>query len=51
MNDVNFLIGNEKFSKEIQKINPVNNHASNKPKEPTMRPNGVQLMDKRSDKG
>ena len=51
MNNVKFLIGNEKFAKEIQKINPVNNNASNKSKEPTTRPNGVWLLDKMSDKG
>ena len=41
MNDVKFLIGNENFAKEIQEINPVNNDALNKSKEPTTRPNGV----------
>ena len=51
MNDVKFLIGNEKFAKEIQKINPVNNDASNKSEEPTTRLNGVQSVDKKSDKG
>ena len=51
MNDVKFLIGNEKFAKEIQRINPVNNDESNKSKEPATSANGVWLVDKKCEKG
>ena len=48
---VKCLIGNEKFSKEITKINPVNNAASKKSRVLTTSANDVQLMYKKSDKG
>ena len=48
---VKFLIGHEKYAKEITKINPVNNAASKKSRAPTTSANGVKLVDKKSDKG
>ena len=51
MNDVKFLIGREKVVKEITKINPINNTTSKKSRVPTTSANGVQLVDKKSDKG
>ena len=41
MNDVMFLIGHEKFAKEIFKIDHVNNAASKKSRAPTTSANGV----------
>ena len=46
-----FRSGTRNMTIKATKTNPVNNAASNKSRSPTTSTNGVQLVDKKSDKG